>query len=322
MDKRIAVVGSANADLVVDVARRPGAGETVLGSNLRIAPGGKGANQAVAAARLGARVSFVGAVGDDEHGRLVRDALTRAGVSRGGLTTVDRPTGAALVTITPDGRTGTVLAAGANEALSPELVDAAAEDWVGADVVVLQLEVPEATVRHVATRAAAAGSRVVLNAAPPAPLVPAVLNLADPLVVNEHEAAFLLRHSAAPSALRIELAGRASPLTAAMLATELLEVGPRSVVVTVGENGAVVIERTREDRLPEPVRLPAAPARVVDTWGAGDAFVGALATGLARGADLVSAAELGIRASAVAISRPGAQDSFPTPEEIDGVPAA
>lgn len=319
MNARIAVIGSANADLIVDVPRRPAAGETVLGTNLRLSAGGKGANQAVAAARLGAEVSFVGAVGDDDHGALVRTALTDAGVDVAGLRTVDGPTGTALITITADG-SSKVIAAGANEAVTPQLVDDAAEHWAGADIVVVQHEIGEATVRHVAARVAQSGARLVLNAAPPVPLVPAVLSLADPLVVNEREATYLLRHSAAPSALRIDLAGRATPLTATMLARELLAIGPRSVVVTVGENGAVVAERTGRDRMPEPTRLPAAPTRVVEATGTGDAFVGALAAALAQGRALVDAAELATRASALAISRPGVQASFPTAEELADAP--
>lgn len=320
MNNRIAVIGSANADLIVDVPRRPAAGETVLGTNLRLSAGGKGANQAVAAARLGADVTFVGAVGGDDHGTLVRTALTDAGVDVAGMRTVDRPTGTALITITADGRSSKVIAAGANEDVTPQLVDDAAAHWTGAGIVVVQHEIGEATVRHVAARVAEAGSRLVLNAAPPIPLVPAVLKLADPLVVNEREATFLLRHSAAPSALRIDLADRATPLTASMLARELLGIGPRSVVVTVGENGAVVAERTGRDRMPEPVRLPAAPTRVVEATGTGDAFVGALAAALAKGRTLADAAEVATRASALAISRPGVQASFPTAAELADAP--
>ncbi|HEV2780307.1 MAG TPA: ribokinase [Actinophytocola sp.] len=272
----IVVLGSANADLVVEVDRRPAAGETVLGSDTSVLPGGKGANTAVAAGRLGAGVAFLGAVGADAHGDLLLDSLRSAGVDVSLVRRRDRPTGIAYITVTPDGENSIVVSPGANAAL-----DVSDVDIDGARVLVASLEVPVPVVEHAVAEAVARGVRVVLNLSPVARLSAETLAGLDPLVVNEHEAAWLL--GGAPDPPR------------------LLELGVRSAVVTLGARGAVVVEdgRTREIAAPE--------VTPVDTTGAGDAFTGALAVGLARGADLVSAAELGVRVAAESVTRPGAQ---------------
>lgn len=294
---RIAVVGSANADLVLDIDHRPAPGETILGSDVVVTPGGKGANQAVAAGRLGGDVAFVGCVGDDEHGRLLRDSLTGAGVDVTALRTVDAPSGMAVIMVTPDGENSIVVAPGANRHVTPELVAEHRAAWVDADVVVLQLEIPLETVAAVAT---GTRGRVVLNTAPAAALPPEVLAVADPLVANESEAHYLLGDDEGDGVA---------------LAERLVGLGPRSVVLTLGSAGSVVVERDDAGGL-RSMSVPAHEVTAVDTTGAGDSFVGAMAVRLSEGAPLVAAVELATAVAAVAVSRRGAQESFPTLAEV------
>ncbi|MGW5638479.1 ribokinase, partial [Streptomyces sp. NPDC003832] len=190
-DYDLLVVGSANADLVIGVERRPGAGETVLGSDLVVHPGGKGANQAVAAARLGARTALLARVGDDTHGRLLLDSQRRAGVDTVGVLVGGAPTGVALITVDPSGDNSIVVSPGANALLAPGDVRAAASLFQASRVVSVQLEIQLETVVEV-VRSLAEGSRFVLNASPPRPLPPEVLAVCDPLIVNEHEARVIL----------------------------------------------------------------------------------------------------------------------------------
>ncbi|TYB37998.1 ribokinase [Actinomadura chibensis] len=295
----VVVVGSVNADLVVGVERRPGPGETVLGSDLATHPGGKGANQAVAAARLGARAALVGRVGDDGHGGLLRAALAAAGVDLAHLATAPgAPTGVALITVGPDGDNSIIVSPGANARVGPADVAAARAAIAAAAVVSCQLEVPLPAVEAAARACAAAGARFVLNLSPPAPVPAGLLAHCDPLVVNEHEAAFLL--------------GRDGPGDPAGMAEALRRRGPRSVVVTLGADGALVSAGT------ERVRVPSPEVAAVDTTGAGDAFTAALCLRLARGDDLPDAARYAARAGAAAVRAPGAQGSFPTPDELPG----
>ena len=296
----IVVVGSANADLVIHVDHRPAGGETVLGSDLVVMPGGKGANQAVAAARLGGRVGFVGCVGHDDNGALLRASLVGAGVDSAGLATVPAATGAAVIVLTPDAENSIIVSPGANALVSPDAVDRAV-DWGTTTLVVVQLEVPLATVAHVARRALEHGTRLILNAAPGAVLDPATLAAADPLVVNQSEAATLL-------------AGR-PPADPAGVARALLDLGPRAVVLTLGGDGSVWCMRGDGGAVTSG-RRPALPVRPVDTTGAGDAYVGALAVALAGGSDLPEAVERSTAVAAVAVTRPGAQASYPTPDEV------
>ncbi|MGW5415742.1 ribokinase [Actinomadura geliboluensis] len=298
MDERwdVVVVGSVNADLVVGVDRRPAPGETVLGSDLAVHPGGKGANQAVAAARLGGRAALVGRVGDDGHGALLRGALAQAGVGLDHLaTTPGVPTGVALITVGPDGDNSIIVSPGANARLGPADVAAARDLIAAASVVSFQLEVPLPAVEAAACIAAGAGGRVVLNLSPPAPVPAGLLARCDPLVVNEHEAAYLLD---------------GDPGDPRDAAAALARSGPRSAVVTLGADGAVVADGDGVTAIP----VPAADA--VDTTGAGDAFTAALCLRLARGDALRDAARYAARAGAAAVRRRGAQSSFPTPAEL------
>ncbi|WP_205693773.1 ribokinase, partial [Cellulomonas sp. IC4_254] len=286
----VVVVGSINADLVVQVERHPHPGETLLGHTSTVLPGGKGANQAVAAARLGAEVALVGAVGEDPNAETALAGLRDAGVDLEHVTVVDAPTGLAVVTLSDDAENTIVVVPGANASVSPRLVDAAADLVAAARVCVVQAEIPLATVAHVAEVAAAGGTRLLLNVAPAAELPPETVRAADPLVVNEHEAAILLgRRDREPADAVRELAG----------------LGVRSVVVTLGAGGVVGVEDG------EAWSLPAPQVDALDTTGAGDAFVGALAAGIADGLPVRQAAALATRVAAASVTRLGAQPSYP-----------
>ncbi|MFJ3526992.1 ribokinase [Streptomyces sp. NPDC090132] len=291
------VVGSANADLVVGVDRRPAAGETVLGSDLAVHPGGKGANQAVAAARLGARTALLARVGDDAHGRLLLESQCSAGVDTTGVLVGGAPTGVALITVDPTGDNSIVVSPGANARLTPADIRAAASLLSAAQVVSVQLEIPLETVVETA-RVLPAGTRLVLNPSPPAPLPAEVLAACDPLVVNEHEARSIL--------------GQDAGTTPESWARALTALGPRSVVITLGAGGALAADT----RTGECVRVPSPEVDAVDTTGAGDAFTAALAWRLGLGEALPVATALAVRVGAAAVTRQGAQASFPTAEEI------
>ncbi|KAA2256956.1 ribokinase [Solihabitans fulvus] len=297
MPPKVLVVGSANADLVVAVDRRPGGGETVLGADTVVLPGGKGANTAVAAAKLGASVALLGAVGDDQYGALLRESLRGAGVRAELVRTADRPTGIAYITVTPDGENSIVVSPGANAQVSSSDVDAAVEALRGARVLVCSLEVPVASVEHAVALAAEAGVRPLVNLSPVAELSARTLAALDPLVVNEHEAGWLLGEPD-PADDAVTLAGR------------LLELGPRSVVITLGARGAVVATADGAHRVAAP------SVRAVDTTGAGDAFAGALAVRLAEGDGLAEAAGYAARVAATSVTRNGAQPSYPSTDEV------
>jgi len=300
---RVVVVGSANVDLVVDVPRHPGGGETVLGGDLRRSPGGKGANQAVGAARAGgADTTFVGALGHDDAADLLLASLDRTGVRTDLVARVDVPTGTALVTVSPDGENAIVVAPGANGHVA--VGEAEAARLAEADAVLAQLEVPPEAVLA-AARARRPGVPMVLNAAPSRELPDALWAEVDVLVVNEHEAADL----AGPTT------GDAGPDDAdpSVLAGLLLERVP-AVVVTLGGRGSLVLERLPGGQLL--TLVPAVAVDVVDTTGAGDTFCGVLAAALARGADLPDAARLAAAAGALAVTRHGAQDAVPDAADV------
>ncbi|MER6786843.1 ribokinase [Streptomyces sp. NPDC000658] len=300
-DYDLLVVGSANADLVIGVERRPAAGETVLGSDLAVHPGGKGANQAVAAARLGARTALLARVGDDAHGRLLLDAQRAAGVDTTGVLAGGAPTGVALITVDPSGDNSIVVSPGANGRLTPADVRAASDLFHASRVVSAQLEIPLETVVAVAA-SLGPDSRFVLNPSPPRPLPVVLLAACDPLIVNEHEAKVILGEAGDSAS---------GPEDWARL---LLAKGPRSVVVTLGAQGALVASADGGVRRVAPVKVDA-----VDTTGAGDAFTAALAWRLGRGASLEEAAAYAARVGAVSVTRKGAQESFPTAEEVDAL---
>ncbi|AUI62636.1 ribokinase [Amycolatopsis sp. BJA-103] len=286
MTSQVLVIGSANADLVVPVDRRPGGGETVLGGDTTLSPGGKGANTAVAAARLGADVALLGAVGDDPYGELLKRSLAESGVNTASVRTSERPTGIAYITVTPDGENSILVSPGANSGLRPEDVD-----LDGAEIVVLSLEIPLETVEHAVAKAAEAGVRTLLNLSPAAELSAKTLQRLDVLLVNEHEAAFLL-------------GGEAD-------FPRLLDLGPKAAVVTLGAKGAAVVTADGVTEVSSP------KVEAVDTTGAGDAFAGALATALAKGEELADAARRAVKVAAITVTRQGAQPSYPTASELE-----
>ena len=296
------VMGSINQDFVLKVERRPKPGETVTNAELSKGSGGKGANQAAAAAFLGASVAFLGRVGDDEF----REPLVRALGEKGIDTSLigyapGASTGAAFITVTPDGENAITVAPGANRSLTPEDVDAASEAIGGARVLVAQMEIPVETVLRAVEVAAERGTRALVNLAPVLEVPRELLERLDPLVVNEHEAAFLLGR---------EVEGVEGALAAA---PELLSLGPRSAVITVGEAGAVFASGESTEHLTAP------KGDVVDTTGAGDAFVGGLATKLARDASLEDAVAYAVRAGAAAVTKEGAQGALPTPDVVEAL---
>jgi ribokinase len=298
--KDVFVMGSINQDFVLRVERRPNPGETVTNAELSTHNGGKGANQAAAAAFLGASVAFLGRVGDDEFGEPLVRALEEKGID---TSLVERASGvasgAAFITVTPDGENAITVAPGANRSLTPEDVDAASGAIGDARVLVAQMEIPVETVLRAVEVAAERGIRVLVNLAPIFEVPRELLERLDPLVVNEHEAAFLLGS---------EVEGLDGALSAV---SRLLALGPRSAVITAGEAGAVFAKGDSTGHLPAP------RVDVVDTTGAGDAFVGALAVRLARGASLEEAVAYAVRAGAAAVTKEGAQGALPTPDVVE-----
>ena len=293
------VVGSINQDFVLSVERRPEPGETVTEAQLSKGNGGKGANQAAAAALLGASVKFLGRVGDDGFGEPLVEALADKGVDTSLIeASPDSSTGTAFITVTPDGENAITVAPGANRSLTAEDVDDASEAIGDARVLVAQMEVPPEVVLRAVEVAARQGTRVLVNLAPTTEVPRKLLEKLDPLVVNEHEAAFLLEK-------RVE--GVEGALSAA---PELLELGPRSAVITLGREGAVFSDGESTNHLPAP------KVDAVDTTGAGDAFVGALAAKLAQKLPLKDAVAYAVRAGAAAVTRKGAQGALPTPESV------
>jgi ribokinase len=273
----VVVLGSANADLVYRVERIPSPGETVLATEQARHMGGKGLNQAVAAARAGAATLFVGAVGDDPAGDELTSALADAGVATDVLRRAPGPSGTALITVQADGENTIVVASGANASLTG-LTDSEATAIESASVLVMQLD-----------------CTVVLNAAPARSLDDSLLGLVDVLVVNEHEAALLA----------------ANPDADASAAARVLRGRCTAVVVTLGGAGALVVDDSGETTVPAPA------AQVVDTTGAGDTFTGYLAAGLAAGLDLTSAARRAVVAGSISVERAGAVPSIPTADEVD-----
>ena len=297
-DPEVAVVGSLNLDLVVRVARLPGPGETVPGDDVFRNPGGKGANQAVAAARLGRRVAMVGRVGDDDAGRELLGSLEADAVDTSQVRVVAGvPSGIALITVSEDGENQIVVSPGANARLTPDDVGQAGAALGAAAVTLLQLEVP---LEAVAAAARAAGGTVVLNPAPVRDLPEELLAEVDVLVPNRVELA--------------QLAGGAEPGTVAEATRLAGRLPARAVVVTLGADGCLVIEHG------DATHVPAVPVRAVDTTAAGDAFCGGLADALAGGATLEDAARRAVRVAAAACLRPGAQASLPTPGDLQALP--
>jgi ribokinase len=296
---KLLVLGSLNLDLVLHVPRMPAAGETLASDASATFCGGKGANQAVACARMGAVVSMIGRIGDDPAGAMLRTALTDEGINPAGVVVTEGvASGTAAILLTPDGQNRIILAAGANGRVSPKDVAAQATLFESARMLVCQLEVPLETVEAAAAYAATRSIPVLLNPAPARALPAELLAHIDYLVPNESEAAALTG---------IEVRDVASAKEAALL---LRQRGVGVVVVTLGASG-ILIADDRGCR-----HMPALPTDVVDTTAAGDSFIGGFATGIAEGMDIDAAAQLGLRVARICVSRIGAQASLPRRGEL------
>ena len=302
MDQKpnILVVGSANMDLVVRAARMPKPGQTILGEGFVTSPGGKGANQAVAAARLGGRCAMIGRVGDDAFGRQLLEALGNEGVDcTGVVATPEEATGVAMIIVDHCGENSIVVAPGANARLTPDDVYSRSPMFDRASVVVIQLEIPLPTVRAAITVARRHHCKVILDPAPAPSLMPAELFQVDVLSPNAREAESITGQLAIEE--RVDR----------NVALDLIVRGAQAAVLKLGPRGALVVSADGQF-----ARIAPYDVAVVDTTGAGDAFTAALGVALARGASLPEAATFATAAGALACTRRGAQPAMPTVDEV------
>ncbi len=292
----VVVVGSINQDLLIKVPRYPQAGETVLGHGHLTGPGGKGANQAVAASRLGADVAFFGRAGNDPGGREMRRAMGDAGIDVRGLgLDPDAATGLAIIAIDDGGENAIIVSPGANAHFLPAHLEPAAAALDQAEVTLLQLEIPLDSVQRAVELA---GNQLLLNPAPARPLPAQMLAAVDVLIPNQSELGIL---AGVPEPRSID-----DSVAAAARIT-----GPGAVIVTMGADGALVVTSSGAEHVPTP------EVAVVDTTGAGDAFCGALAEALARGEQLMDAVSRAVVAGAAATTKVGAQSALPFSGDLD-----
>jgi ribokinase len=291
--KPVLVIGSLNMDLVARCEILPRAGQTVFGADFFTAAGGKGANQAVAAARLGARVAMAGCVGDDQFGRDLVAGLRRDGVRCDAVQVVAHPTGRALITIDAEGANTIVVISGANAACDAALVDRALASADGPGILLLQHEIPEAASAHAIGAARAAGWFIVLNPAPARPVARELMPLIDIIAPNETEAAALTGTDDVREAAR-----------------HLLAEGARGVLVTLGGEGALYCDAGGV------LHCPAVAVQAVDSTAAGDAYIGALASSLAGGRTIADGLGLAAAAAGLAVTRLGAQPSLGSRHEV------
>ncbi|WP_431144975.1 ribokinase [Pseudomonas alvandae] len=299
MPANVVVIGSLNMDLVTRAPRLPRGGETLIGESFSTIPGGKGANQAVAAARLGAQVSMVGCVGSDAYGQQLRGALLAEGIDCQAVSVVDGSSGVALIVVDDNSQNAIVIVAGANGELTPAVLERFDAVLQSADVIICQLEVPDATVGHALKRGRELGKTVILNPAPASRALPAEwYAYVDYLIPNESEAMVL-------SGLAVD-----SLETAEAAATQLIAGGAGKVIVTLGAQGLMFANGSSFEHFPAP------RVKAVDTTAAGDTFVGGFAAALASGKDEVEAIRFGQVAAALSVTRAGAQPSIPTLLEV------
>jgi ribokinase len=297
---RILVVGSSNTDMIIKLDRIPRPGETILGGELVTAAGGKGANQAVGAARAGGQVTFIARVGQDMFGDQALAGFVKDGINVDYVTRdKTNPSGVALIFVAKDGENSIAVAGGANAKLSPADVRKATAAFAGANVLVMQLETPLETVQAAADLAAKAGLRVILNPAPAQPLPDKLLNRVSILTPNETEAELLTGIAVKDDA------------SAAAAAAKLRTRGVQTVIITLGARGAYVATESGEQL------VPGFKVKAVDTTAAGDIFNGALAVAMAEGKPLKLAVRFANAAAAISVTRLGAQPSAPTRPEID-----
>jgi ribokinase len=301
MSARITVVGSINIDLVLQVAHLPAPGETLTGDDFQLIPGGKGANQAVGAARLGAEVAMIGSVGDDPFGPRLKEGLAKEGISTEHISKVAGTTsGMALITVAQDGQNTIVLSPGANFRVSRDMAHTAERVLKNCDVLLLQLEIPLEIVEFTARVAKSHNRCVVLNPAPAKDLSTGLLQSVDYLVPNEVEAAVLTGQKVTDM------------VSAARAAATLQEMcGGAAIVITMGSRGALLLRNGEE-----PVSVPTPSVSAVDTTAAGDAFVAGMAVALANGKPDVEAVRWGCAAGALTVTTLGAQTSIPTETDV------
>ncbi|HIJ52841.1 MAG TPA: ribokinase [Planctomycetes bacterium] len=296
----IAVVGSSNMDLVVKSKRIPAIGETILGGDFIMAPGGKGANQAVAAAKLGAQVFFIAKLGEDIFGSQSLNNFEKEGVNtKYVLQTKESPSGVALIMVDDDGNNLIVVAPGANQNLSPEDVKEAGTEIASSGALVAQLEVPIETIECAAGLANKSNVPFILDPAPAQKLSPQLLKMVDVLTPNETEAQFLTG---------VEVKDRES---ASAAAHKLLEFGVKTVILTMGASGYLTVSNEGTEF------VPARKVKAADSTAAGDAFTGSLAVGLAQGRTLSDAALFANSVAALSVTKMGAQPSMPTVQEVE-----
>lgn len=299
MPAKVVVIGSLNMDLVTRAPRLPRGGETLIGQSFSTVSGGKGANQAVAAARLGAQVSMVGCVGNDAYGDQLRGALLAEKIDCQAVSTVDDSSGVALVVVDDNSQNAIIIVAGANGALTPAVIGCFDSVLQTADVIICQLEVPDATVGHALKRGRELGKTVILNPAPASrPLPPDWYSSIDYLIPNESEASVL-------SGLPVD-----SRESAQIAAARLIQLGAKKVIITLGAQGAVFAEGQRFEYFPAPI------VKAVDTTAAGDTFVGGFAAALAVGQSEAQSIHFGQIAAALSVTRAGAQPSIPTLSDV------
>jgi ribokinase len=297
----IAVVGSLNIDLLAYASRVPSAGETVIGERFQMGFGGKGANQAVMAARLGAVVAMVGALGDDVYAGMTLGNLAAQGVDATNVARFAGSSGVAPIWVEPDGTNRIIVVPGSNDMVDPGVAAAAIRSMHGVDAVIGQLEIPQRATLAAFRAAHERGAVTILNPAPAAPLDPELLAAADWLIPNETEFAILAR---------VE---RLDPEDDAQIAAFARQVSPR-LLVTLGSRGAALVTASGSVE-----RIAATPVKALDTTGAGDAFVGAFGVGLAIGLDALDAVRLGIACASDSVTKPGTQSSFATREAASAI---
>lgn len=306
---RIVVVGSLNADLTIYCDRLPQPGETVHGNGFAVNPGGKSANQAVAASKLGGQVSLVGAIGDDPNGAMLLESTERAGVDVSRVRrAADAATGVAIISVDAAGENSIIISAGANGSLSPADVKAAADVFDDAAVVCLCLEVGLDTVAAAAQAGHDAGATVLLNLSPYAEVPQALAGLSDVLLVNVHEASLFLGKDAMPG-------GDADVAEWEPVRKQFADRGLQRVLVTLGAHGSVVLD-SQAAGTHHISRIPPTKVVAVDTTGAGDAFTGAVAARLAAGESLDEAAAFASVAAALAATKKGTQAAYPDTAEV------
>ena len=295
---RIMVIGSSNTDMTVRSATLPKPGETVLGGDFRMGPGGKGANQAVAARLLGGEVTFVCKLGRDMFGEGASKHYESCGLDTSKILWSDKPSGVALITVDSKAENSIVVASGANADMTVTDIDSVADIIKSSGILLLQLEIPMDAVVHAAEIAYNAGVQVVLNPAPAAVLPAELLKCVSILIPNETEASAI-------SGIDIN-----NFETAAAAAERLKGMGVREVIITMGSRGSVVCDG-------DCTFVPAVKVNAVDTTAAGDTFCGGVCVALSEGKDLLEAVKFATAASSIAVQRPGAQDSIPNRCEVD-----